>query len=373
MIKYCKNCLNPSTRPNTYFSKEGLCPVCIFEKKKSGQKINWLEREKEILKIKKWGQKNTKNSYDCIVTISGGKDSMRQAFYARDNLGMNPLLVSSLYPPEHMHERGARNISNLINHGFDCISLSLDPIKWKELLRHGLFKFGNFARACEMALYAIPIHIAIAHKIPLLFYGENPVLTIGEKHGRTDGNALKIQEANTIKGGPKGLKFSDLTDNDAYFYEYPSYKEIKQAKLKIVYLGYYIKDWYGFKNAELAIKQGLEVRSAKPNEIGDLWGFSALDDDFTMVNQHLKYLKFGFGRVTDQVCEAIHQGMLTREDAVKLVKKYDGRCSKKYIKLFCKYLEITEQAFWTNVDKNVVNKKLFKKVKNNWVPKFKVQ
>ena len=138
-------------------------------------------------------------------------------------------------------------------------------------------------------------------------------------------------------------------------------------------MGYYIKDWYGFKNAELAIKQGLEVRSAKPNEIGDLWGFSALDDDFTMVNQHLKYLKFGFGRVTDQVCEAIHQGMLTREDAVKLVKKYDGKCSEKYIKLFCKYLEITEQAFWTNVDKNVVNKKLFKKVKNNWVPKFKVQ
>ena len=78
-------------------------------------------------------------------------------------------------------------------------------------------------------------------------------------------------------------------------------------------------------------------------------------------------------RVTDQVCEAIHQGIMTRQEAVELVKKYDGKCSKKYIKLFCEYLEITEKEFWINIDRNIVNKKLFKKIKNNWVPKFRVE
>lgn len=373
MIKFCKLCLNPSTRPNTFFDKNGICPVCIYEKNKSNQKIDWDKRLKNLYKIKSWGQKNTKNSYDCIITVSGGKDSMRQAFYVRDKLGMKPLLVSSMYPPEELHERGAENISNLINHGFNCISLSLDPIKWKELVRHSFFRFGNVFRSTEMALYAIPIHVAIAHKVPLLFHGENPILTIGEQHGRKDGNAIRIQEANTIKGGPQDLKFKNLSKQDAHFYNYPSYTEIKRANLKIVYLGYYIEDWYGYKNAELAIENGLITRKEKPSEIGDLWGYSALDEEFRIVNQYLKYLKYGFGHVTDQVCESIHQGLMDRGEAKLLVEKYDGKCSKKYIKIFCKYINITEKLFWGTIDKKIVNKKLFKKKNNQWVRKFSIE
>ena len=247
MIHYCKNCLNPSTRPNTFFNEKGLCPVCVYENKKNSQKIDWKQRNEEILEIKEWGKKNTKSTYDCIVTVSGGKDSIRQSFFARDELKMNPLLVACIYPPEQMHSRGAQNISTLIENGFDCISVSLDPLKWKDLIRHSFFNLGNLATPTEMALYAIPIHVAIAYKIPLMFYGENPALTIGEKHGRLDGNAIGIQEGNTIKGGPRTLGFNDANIQDFHFYEYPSYSNIKHADLKIIYLGYYIKDWYGKK------------------------------------------------------------------------------------------------------------------------------
>ena len=371
LIKYCKTCLNPSTRPNTFFNREGLCPVCIYERNKKTESIDWEERKQEILEIKKWGQQNTDSTYDCIVPVSGGKDSTRQAFFARDELGMNPLLVSCVYPPEQLAERGAHNISNLIENGFDCHSVSLDPLKWKTLMRHGFFEFGNHLRSTEMALYAIPIHVAIAYKIPLLLYGENPALTIGEKHGHLDGDAVGIQEGNTIKGGPKSLNFEECTPQDYHFYEYPTYEDIENANLRIVYLGYYIKDWYGHRNAEFAMAKGLRIRTGLPQDIGDLWGFTCLDEEFTIVNQLLKYYKLGFGRVTDQVCEAIHQGMITRGEAVGLVKKYDGACAEKYIQMFCDYIEITLDEFWNHVDK-ITNKDLFEKVNGKWQPKFEL-
>tara|TARA_B100000900_G_C20556068_1_gene706890 strand:- start:857 stop:1714 length:858 start_codon:yes stop_codon:yes gene_type:complete len=284
---------------------------------------------------------------------------------------MNPLLVSCQYPPEQMHDRGANNTSNLIENGFNCITVSLDPQKWKALIKHGFFEFGNWARSCEMALYAIPVHVSIAYRIPLMFYGENPALTIGEKHGKLDGNAIGIQEGNTIKGGPITLKHQDSVPKDFHFYEYPSYEEIKKAGIRIVYLGYYIKDWYGHKNADFAIKRGMEIRNNRPEEIGDLWNFTGLDEEFRIVNQFMKYLKFGFGHVTDQVCEAIHQGMMTRSEAIKLVKKYDGACSEHHIKLFCDYIQISEKTFWNVVDQ-YVNKNLFHKKNNKWVPKFEI-
>ena len=371
MISYCKTCLNPSTRPNTFFDDDGYCPVCIYEKNKKSEKINWEKRWSEINKIRSWGQRNTKSSYDCIVTVSGGKDSMKQSFFARDELKMNPLLVACLYPPEQLHERGAENFSNLIEHGFDCVSVSLDPIKWKSLLKHGFIKFGNWSKSTEMALYSIPVHVAIAHKIPLMFYGENPALTIGEKHGNMDGNAIGIQEGNTIKGGPQSLRYTNATKADFHFYEYPSYEEINYAGIRIVYLGYYIKSWYGHKNAEFAIEKGLKVRNDDPENIGDLWGVSALDEEFRIVNQYLKYLKFGFGCVTDQVCEAIHQGLMTRKEAIDIVNKYDGACSDYYIKIFCDYIDITQDEFWSIVD-NHVNKNLFEKKNDRWIPKFEV-
>ena len=146
---------------------------------------------------------------------------------------------------------------------------------------------------------------------------------------------------------------------------------MKNAGIKIFYLGYYIKNWYGQKNAKFAIKRGLQTRKDEPGKIGDLWGFTGLDEDFRIMNQYIKYLKFGFGHVTDQVCEAIHQGMITRDEAVDLVRQYDGACSIDYINSFCDYIEISLDEFWIVLDK-YVNKKLFQKINGRWEPKFEV-
>lgn len=349
-MKYCRKCVNPSTRPNIFFDESGLCPACQYEEAKRREVIDWTQRDRELQEICDWGRANTKSHYDCIVTVSGGKDSLRQAMFARDDLKMNPLLVSCVYPPEQIAERGADNIGNLIALGFDTVSLSLNPILWKRLMREGFFRFGNWARSTEMALYAIPVHIAIAYHIPLIFYGENPAWTIGEKHGKLDGDASRLKQGNTIRGGPAQLLPPDVTAQQAHFYFYPPDEDMEYARLRLIYLGYYIRDWSGFNNAKFAIEHGLHVRTEPPEMTGDLWGFTGLDEDFRLVNQMIKYVKFGFGHVTDQAVEAINAGRMTRDEGFDLVRKYDGKCDRKYILHYCHYLGITEDEFWNVVE-----------------------
>lgn len=341
----CTRCVNPDTRPNMVMNADGLCPVCQYELAKAGEGIDWDARRSELGGICEWGRQNTRSTYDCIVTVSGGKDSTRQAFFARDDLGMNPLLVNCAYPPEQVTDLGAANLSNLISLGFDTLSISPDPRVWKRLMREGFFKFGNWARSTEMALYAIPVHVAIAYQIPLIFYGENPVLTIGEQHGRIDGDASQLKKGNTIAGGPSQLLPEDVSPQDAYFYFYPPDEDMEAARLRLVYLGYYMPDWSGRNNAAFALARGFRSRAEPPDATGDLWGVSCLDEDFSIVNQYLKFLKLGFGRVTDQVCEAINAGTMTREEGLDLVRRFDGRCDHAFVARFCAYLEITEDEF----------------------------
>jgi N-acetyl sugar amidotransferase len=350
-MRYCKKCVNPDTRPNIHFDEEGVCFPCRFAEQKSQNAVDWAARRSELDEITRWGKEHTSSSYDCIVTVSGGKDSTRQALYARDELGLKPLLVSCVYPPEQQSERGARNLSNLIEHGFDTISLSLNPQVWKTMMRQGFLKYANWCKSTELALYAIPVHVAIAYKIPLIFLGENPAFTIGEKAGGLTGDASRMKYGNTLSGGlPEPLMTESITQQDVHFYRYPSEDDVSYANLRLVYLGYYIEDFNHFKNGEFAIANGLEIRNEPPEKIGDINGYTALDEDFVIVNQMIKYIKFGFGRVTDQAAEGIALGLMDRKTGIELVKKYDGKCDKSYIERFCQYLDISEDKFWEVVE-----------------------
>ena len=136
-----------------------------------------------------------------------------------------------------------------------------------------------------------------------------------------------------------------------------------------------MKDWSILNNAKYSSLNGLKLRSDVVENTGDLYGSMALDEDWVIVNQMIKYYKFGFGRVTDYLNYEIRQGKIKREDAIKLVEKYDGKCDPKYIRSFCNYINISESEFWNTVS-NFVNKKLFtlnnKKDSEKYLPKFKV-
>jgi N-acetyl sugar amidotransferase len=372
-MKYCKKCLQVDTRPGTKFDDKGVCPACnYFESLKT---VDWDERRKELDDIVAFGKANAHSGYDCIIGVSGGKDSTRQAFFVKDVLKMNPLLVSLGYPPEQVTQRGVDNVANMIAHGFDCISINPSPQVWKKLMRKGFFEYTNWAKSTELALFSSVPRLAIAYQIPLIWWGENSALQLGDLNvmGKSGSDGNNLRKMNTLGGGDITWLLSDeIKKEDILQYNYPSEKEMEDANLRITFLGYFWKDWSLLDNGNFSALRGLDIRNESPKDIGDPLGITSLDEDWVGLNQMIKYLKFGFGRISDYVNEDIRLGRMTRDEAIELNKKYDGACSPKYIKSFCDYIDITEKQFWEKVDQSV-NKDLFERdSENRWVPKFEV-
>ncbi len=372
-MKYCTLCLQPDTRPNTYFTSSGICPACsYFEHLHS---VDWLERYEILKDLIDSFPKNKKQHFDCIIGVSGGKDSTRQALWVRDKLGLKPLLVSLSYPPEQLTERGVDNVSNLINLGFDVVISAPAPGTWKLLMRESFLKFTNWAKSTELALFTSVPQIAIHYGISVILWGENPGLQLGDMKtlGKTgyDGNNLRYM--NTLSGAKNEWMVDAGIDLDELIpYQYPSHEAFEQNNIQIIYLGWFLGDWSSINNAMYSIPNGLRIRKDTVDNTGDLLGVTALDEEWVTLNQMIKYYKFGFGRVTDYINEDIRNGRVSRDEGISVVKLYDDACSSKYIDSFCKYIGITVNQFWDQVHKSV-NRELFDiKVDGSIVPKFKI-
>ena len=338
-MKYCKHCLQPDTRPNTFFNADGICPACTYFE--AIKEVDWEERI-EILEdvLKKFPRK--KGQYhDCIIGVSGGKDSTRQALFLRDKLGVNPLLICLSYPPEQVTERGVDNLSNLIELGFDVVMSAPSPQTWMNLKTTGFNKFTNSFRSTEMALFASVPQIALKYNIKLIFWGENPALQLGDMKalGLTgyDGNNLRYM--NTLSSGIQWMIESGYKKSELIPYMYPTPSEFEEHDLQIVYLGWFLGDW--------------SLREDGVEKTGDLYGVTALDEDFTPINQMIKFYKFGFGRVTDYVNEEIRLGRMSRNRGIELVTLYDDAKDETYIKNYCDYLGISVLEFWQRVRASV--------------------
>ena len=208
---YCKICIQPNTRPNSVFNSKGICPACFYNNK--SKKVNWgkrLELLNNILQKYKQKKTNSYDKFDCIIGVSGGKDSTRQALFVRDKLKLNPLLVSLTHPPQTVTENGVDNLSNLINLGFNVIVSGTAPKTWQKLMRFGFLKGLNYRISTESALLSFVPRIAINYGIKLIFWGENPGMQVGDlktsKKRGFDGNNLRY--LNTISGGNNWLNKS---------------------------------------------------------------------------------------------------------------------------------------------------------------------
>ena len=360
-MKYCKTCLQPNTRPGSHFSEDGVCPACNYYFNVSLH-ADWQERYDDLQQELSKYKRKPGQHFDCIIGVSGGKDSTRQALWVRDKLGLKPLLVCLAYPPEQLTERGAANISNLIDLGFDVVVSALAPQTWKQMLKEGFFRFRNWARGSEQAILSAVPQLAIRYGTPIIFWGENPGLQLGDMKtvGRTgyDGNNLKYM--NTVSGG--GLEWmldAGFERKELNPYLYPVPDEFNFAGIQIIYLGWFWQDWSLINNGAYSCSNGLQIREDTVEHTGDLWGVTSLDEDWVTLNQMIKFYKYGFGRVSDYVNEEIRQGRITREQGTELVERYDDSCSDEYIESFCAYIDISVTKFWEQVHSSV-NKDLFR-------------
>tara|TARA_Y100000590_G_scaffold84200_1_gene94057 strand:- start:18042 stop:19178 length:1137 start_codon:yes stop_codon:yes gene_type:complete len=363
-MKYCKICLETNTRPRIKFDSQGVCYACnsFLQIEKEYSDNNRIRIFNEL--IEKYRSKN--NYFDCVLGISGGKDSTRQAIWLKEKFNLRPLLVCCSYPPEQVTKVGTRNLSNLMKLGFDVLVTAPSPQVWKKSVKKS-FLNGNYLIGPEIALYSSLPQIAIKYGLKLIFWGENPASVWNDQKTKSkegyDGNNLRY--SNTLNDCKidwmKGLvEFK----SQLIPYKYPSIKEFKKHNLQIVYLSWFWKNWTFLSNAKYSCLNGLELKKDKATKTGDLYGITAIDDTWVSVNQMIKYYKFGFGRVTDYLNFEIRNGNMSRELAIKYAEKYDGQCDQKFINDFCKYIGISKMQF-NKFMMRIINKKIFDaKIKN---------
>ena len=356
-MKYCKKCLYPDTKPQLVFNDDGICSACTNRKTK--ESIDWDKKREEFVKIlDKYSSKDSSN-YDCIIPVSGGKDSTYQTYVMKEEFGLNPLVVN--FHPLDQTNIGKKNLESLKKIGVDCIEFSPNPNVYQKLARFGLSELGDFQWPEHIGIFTVPVQIAVKYKIPLIIWGENPQLEYGQP---TDINKDTIldREWNEKNGGyfldkikPEHMTKYGFEVNDLKPYLYPSDDEIKKVGVTGVFLGTYIK-WDIFKQLEFVKTLGFSENDEIREGTYDRW--ENLDVYFSVFHDYFKFIKYGFGRTTDHVSIEIRYGKMTREKGIELIKKHEGKIPQKYLKEFLNAAAITMNEFEEICDK-FTSKELF--------------
>lgn len=345
-MNYCSKCVQPDTRPKIVF-KDGVCGACLWEEEKKS--IDWDSRLRFLDDLASWAKREggKRGTYDCALGVSGGKDSTFTALYAKERLGLNCLLVS--VAPDLITPQGQHNFDNLVSMGFDCIRIFVNPILLKKMMRRDFFRYLHFRKATEYPLWASVYTVAKEKNIPFIIQGENAALTLGVSEDmNTDWDATTIYKTNTIAGATAREHYPEIASNELNLYTFP---DLSNWNGKAIWLNYFAKEWSPTYNAKFAIARGLMVRDDTHDELGRIHKWTCLDSDFHQVSQMHKYYKLGFGFATDEACYDIREGLMTRGEGMELVRQYDGKCGKKYVKKFCDFIGITEKQHWETVEK----------------------
>ncbi len=365
-IYWCSKCLNTSTRPRISFNDKGVCNACLWSKEK--KKINWKKRILELKKILKRHKSNI-GGYDCIVPVSGGKDGSYVAYQLKKKYGMNPLTVT--VRPEMETEIGKRNLLSFIESGYDHIHISPNQKVMKLLNKYGFIHKGFPYYGWLIAIHTAVLRIAVNFNINLIFYGEDGEVEYGGSK-KTENKPIydvDYQKKIYLEGGyNKVISKIKASDTDLYFFKFPNKKE--SEKIQITHWSYF-EPWDSYRNYLIAKKEcGLEEK--KGTNDGTFTNFAQNDQALYDLHTYIMYLKFGFGRATQDAGIEIRRGAMTRDQAVNLVNLFDGKYPSKYLKDYLKYFNLSKEEFDKILDK-WVNKNLFyKNNKNIWKPNFKI-
>jgi len=328
MIRYCTSCVMPETKPDLHIDEAGVCSACrSFAARKD---VDWAARRAELLEVVARYRSQDGSRWDCIVPVSGGKDSTYQVIRMLQ-LGLNPLCVTATTCD--LSEVGRRNIENLKNLGVDYVEFSPNPVVRRKLNRIGLTQVGDISWPEHAGIFTIPVRAAVQYGVPLIVWGENSQNEYGGPAAASEGNVLNRRWLEEF-GGLLGLRVSDMvglegiTQKDMIAYTYPDDAQLEAVGVTGLFLGYYLP-WDGYANALLAQAHGFETW---PTTIeGSVVNYENLDNHQTGIHDYFKFLKFGFGRATDIACLHLRRGRITREDALAMVRLHDGKFPWTYL------------------------------------------
>jgi N-acetyl sugar amidotransferase len=363
-IKYCKKCLMSNLRPRISFNLEGVCNACSWSEKK--KKINWDYRKKLLNKI----IKNKNKNFDCIVPVSGGKDSSYVAYQIKNILGLNPLCIT--IRPALEYNLGKENLLNFLSYGYNHILITPDVNVMRHYDKIGLIKYGRPLLGWQIAVQASIFKLAVQFKIPLVFFGEEGETEYGGSTKLNNKFFYNVNDSiNFYLAGEDPKKISDyFSAKELYWFTFPSHKEIKSNNLRVSYWSFF-ENWDSYKHYLFAKKE-CGLKDAQSRLIGTYNNFAQTDTYLYDLHVYIMYLKFGFGRCTQDVGIDIRRGALTRNQGIELVKKYDGEKPNIYFDKYYEYFKMNKNQFFS-VLKKFTNKKIFKIKNGDFIKKFKVE
>ncbi len=328
MIRYCVSCLYPETKPDLDFDAQGVCSACqAFNRRKA---VDWAVRKAEFLAIvKRYASANGSN-YDCLIPVSGGKDSTYQVVRILE-CGLNPLCVTAT--TDSLSDIGRRNIENIKRLGVDYVEVSVNPNIRRAINRLALAQIGDISWPEHVMIFTVPVRVALKFGVRLIIWGENSQHEYGGPATAAESSTLDRRWLEEF-GGLLGLRVSDIAGQNGIEerhliqYRYPSDEELRASGVTGLFLGYFFP-WDGYTNALYAQAHGFETLGTTVE--GSIVDYENLDNYQTGIHDYFKFLKFGFGRATDLANNHIRRGRLSREDGLRLVRRHDGAYPHTYL------------------------------------------
>lgn len=367
-VRWCNQCLAMSTRPRISFDERGFCNACVWAEKK--RTLDWSLRMSRLEAILETHRRND-GAFDCVVPVSGGKDGSYVAHTLKSKWGMNPLSVTIKPPLPTV--LGEENLQAFISSGFPNIAISPDSEAMRTLNRRGLIEMGFPYYGWLVSITAAPVEIAARFGVDLLFYGEDGEVEYGGSTETDRDPEIRIEYMKRVyleAGYEAVVSGSNLTPQQLQFFSFPPDEITSNSVLKR-YNWSYFENWDPYRNY-LVAKEYCGLKEANETNSGTFTNFSQNDQFLYALHTYLMYLKFGFGRANQDACIEIRRGAMSRDQAVELVRIYDGQYPQEFEELYLDYFELAPDAFHKILEK-WANRQLFDVARGVITPKFAVQ
>ena len=369
-VKFCKRCVISNQRPRITFDASGVCSACQYSESKY-KKFDWDHREKKLRKLLDQ-YRSQDGSFDVVVPCSGGKDSAIVAHQLKHQYGMHPLTVT--WAPHRYTEIGWKNLQSFIASGFTNILGTPDGRIHRQLTRLSFEHLGEPFQPFVYGQKAFPMQIAMGYNIRLIMYGENGEVEYGGDR-KNENNPKHDLKEDLLKHyfsgiGPEQWSRFGMAPEDLKVYMPPDLDLMIKKGLECHFWGYY-KKWVPQENYYYASEHtGFQANPEGRSE-GTYSKYASLDDRMDGFHYYMAFIKFGIGRATSDAAHEIRDGHLTREEGIRLVRRYDGEFPKRHFKEFLEYADLTEDKFWKIVD-SFRSPHLWEKINGEWKLKHSV-